>query len=208
MKGISGAQSDISRTHIKMTHLSFRVSEEEDIDNDIIEEQELIELDNVYIKVETNQEGVVKMYYTMNRAKKMKELKDNLKRENIHEIEVKEDIITFKIEPGCYSEISKKFKESVIGDEITDESVGTDSPVGVKMKLEETKGMEEQAGAKVNTQLSWKVTDLRSKEVMTVKLHLYHTRQTMMLQGGKRLGEDDNSATLCKASPSYHEQSY
>lgn len=110
MKGISGAQSDISRTHINMTHLSFRVSEEEDIDNDIVEEQELIELDNVDIKVETNQEGVVKMHCTMNRAKKMKELKDNLKRENIHEIEVKEDIITFKIEPGCYSEISKKFK--------------------------------------------------------------------------------------------------
>ena len=76
------------------------------------------------------------------------------------------------------------------------------------MKLEETKGMEEQAGAKVKTQLSWKVTDLRSKEIMTVKLHLYHTRQTMMLQGGKRLGEDDNSATLCKASPSNHEQSH
>ena len=86
-------------------------------------------------KVETINEEIMKATYTLNKVKKMNEMKDNLKRTNIHEQNKEDDVYTFKIEPGCYSEILKKFKESVVGDEINDESAGTENPVGVKMKL-------------------------------------------------------------------------
>ena len=69
----------------------------------------------------------------MDKIKKMTEMKNNLKRTNIHEENPSKDVYTFKIEPGCYSEISKKFKESAIGDEIYDESAGTENPIGIKI---------------------------------------------------------------------------
>ena len=103
--------------------------------------------------------------------------------------EVYIDVYTFKIEPGCYSEISKKFKESGIGDEIYDESAGTENPIGIKMKLVQAKGLEEQEGARVTTQLYWKVTDLRSQETATIKQFLYNSTQKIMLHGGRMMGK-------------------
>ena len=76
--------------------------------------------------------------YTLDRIKKMKEMKENLKRSPIVESNPEDDIYSFKIEPGCYSEISKKLRESVVGDELNDENVATESPIGIKMKLMET----------------------------------------------------------------------
>ena len=147
-------------------------------------------------KADSVPEEVIKAPYTLDKVKKMNEMKDNLKRTNIHEQNKEDDVYTFKIKPGCYSEIMKKFKESVIGDEINDESAGTDSPVGVKMKLVEVKGIEEQEGARVTTQFSWKVTDTRTLEVAEIKQFLYHSTQTIMLHGGRMMGKK-TTVQLC-----------
>ena len=117
-----------------------------------------VKIDDKKVKFETIPDEIIKAPYKLDKVKKMNEMKENLKRTNIYEQNKEDDVYTFKIEPGCYSEIMKKFKESVIGDEINDESAGTDSPIGVKMKLVEVKGIEEQEGARVTTQFSWKVT--------------------------------------------------
>ena len=148
------------------------------------------------IKVESETEKVLKAPYTLDKVKKMNEMKENLKRSNIHEQNKEDDVYTFKIEPGCYSEIMKKFKESVIGDEINDNSAGTDTPVGIKMKLFEVKGIEEQEGARVTTQFSWKVTDMKSLEVANIKQFLYHSTQTIMLHGGRMMG-NRTTVQLC-----------
>ena len=60
------------------------------------------------IKEEISKEVIMKLPYTMDKVKKMNEMKNNLKRTNIHEENPSKDVYTFKIEPGCYNEISKK----------------------------------------------------------------------------------------------------
>ena len=179
LKGITGAQLSKYnfRKSFKMSHPSFKA----------VSKKTFLNIGNV--KKESSKEDVKQANYTLNRVKKMKEMKKNLNRSNIQEDNPKEDMYTFKIEPGCYSEIVKKFKESGVGDEINDESAGTETPVGVKMKLVAVQGMEEEKGARVQSMLTWDVTDIRSQEKETIQQFLYHTKQTIMLQGGKHMGK-------------------
>ena len=118
-----------------MTSLPFSNMEKEEVDNDVVE----VKAENVKNLNNRN----IKAPYTLNRTKKLRELQDNLKRTNIVEENVQEDLYTFKIEPGCYSEIAKKMKQSTLGDEINDESVDTENPVGIKMKLTAAQGLED-----------------------------------------------------------------
>ena len=99
----------------------------------MIEMEEVIK-DKVEVKVEGAEEKIVKASYTLGRTKKLKEMKENLKRNPIVESNTEEDVYSFKIEPGCYSEISKKLRESVVGDELNDDNVASENPVGIKMK--------------------------------------------------------------------------
>ena len=147
-------------------------------------------------KVEISEAKIIKVNYDMNKMKKLKEMKENLKRTNIQEEKAQDDLYTIRIEPGCYNEIIKKFQSSVIGDEINDESAGSEKPVGIKMKLTDIQGLEENKGARVTTQLTWKVTDLRSQEEMKIQHFLYHSKQTIMLQGGKLMGKK-TTGQLC-----------
>ena len=130
------------------------------------------------VKNESSREEVNKAKFAVKKRKKMKEMKKNLNRSNIHEKKnPKEDKYTFKIEPGFYSKVITKFKESGVRDEINDESAGTETPGGVIAKQVAVRGMEEQKGARVQSMLTWDVTDVRS-----------HTIQPIMLQGGKQIG--------------------
>ena len=54
----------------------------------------------VIIKEEIPNEVITKVPYTMDKIKKMNEMKNNLKRTNIHEDNPSKDVYTFKIEPG------------------------------------------------------------------------------------------------------------
>ena len=52
-------------------------------------------------KVEISEAKIIKVNYDMNKMKKLKEMKENLKRTNIQEEKAQDDLYTIRIEPGC-----------------------------------------------------------------------------------------------------------
>ena len=52
---------------------------------------------NHKIGFKVSEERIVKVPYTMDKIKKLKEIKENLKRTNIHEVQVKKTFTTSKL---------------------------------------------------------------------------------------------------------------
>ena len=122
----------------------------------------------------------------------LKKAKENISRdERITRKLIDDENIKFELQSGVYLEVKKKALELKKGDIISDRDVGVEMKVSyIRRSITKIKKDCPQAS------IHFEVIDHRTQQTTKCVQHLYHTNQTLHLQGGKRLNRNTTTSLV------------
>ena len=134
----------------------------------------------------------IQVKYELDSVLNIKKAKVNLNRStNITRINVDDMNIKFEVHPGIYLEIKDKAKNLRQGMEFED------LELGVKVKVTRTRRSITKKNNDIPENAIWyEVTDTRTGKNTKCVEKLYHTKQTIHLQGGERIGKITTTSIL------------
>ena len=117
--------------------------------------------------------------YELNTLENLKKAKENISRdERITRKLIDDENIKFELQSGVYLEVKKKALELKKGDIISDRDVGVEMKVSyIRRSITKIKTDCPQAS------IHFEVIDHRTQQTTKCVQHLYHTNQTIHLQG-------------------------
>ena len=122
---------------------------------------------------------VKEVKYELNTLENLKKAKENISRdERITRKLIDDENIKFELQSGVYLEVKKKALELKKGDIISDRDVGVEMKVSyIRRSITKIKKDCPQAS------IHFEVIDHRTQQTTKCVQHLYHTNQTIHLQG-------------------------
>ena len=141
---------------------------------------------------EDNKPGQIIVNYELDTITNLKKAKTNLKRSKEFSRKVTDDTnIRYEIHPAVYLEVKNKAKTIRRGTEIEDEEIG------IKVKVTNTRSTKTKVKLEEPEFIIWyDITDVRSGLVTRCTQKMYHTKQSIHLQGGQRIGKTTTSALV------------
>ena len=141
---------------------------------------------------EDNKHGQIIVNYELDTITNLKKAKINLKRSKDLVRKVTDDTnIRYEIHPAVYLEVKNKAKTIRRGTEIEDEEIG------IKVKVTNTRSTKTKVKLEEPEFIIWyDITDIRTGLVTRCTQKMYHTKQSIHLQGGQRIGKTTTSALM------------
>ena len=144
------------------------------------------------VKIESKTEEEIQVKYELDTVQNLKKAKSNLSRgTELKCVPIDDENIKFEVHPGIYLEIKDKAKEIRQGLEFED------AEIGVKVRVSRTRRSVTKKNKEIPENAIWyEVTDTRTGSTTKCVQKLYHTTQTIHLQGGERFGKTTTTAIM------------
>ena len=143
------------------------------------------------IKVEVVDFVVSEVKYELNTVENIKKAKENISRSEVTTRIVTDEVnVRFELNSAVYLEVKKKAEEYKKGHIIIDKEVG------VKMKvLSIRKTLTKLKKETPQLSIHLKVHSKHTQQTTMCQQHMYHTKQVVHIQGGKRLNNTQTTTT-------------
>ena len=151
-----------------------------------------METPDVILVQEDNKPSQILVNYELDTITNLKKAKTNLKRSKEFSRKVTDDTnIRYEMHPAVYLEVKNKSKAVRRGTEVEDEEIG------IKVKVTNTRSTKTKNKLDEPEYIIWfEVTDKRTGLVSRCTQKMYHTKQSVHLQGGQRMGKTTTSALM------------
>ena len=142
-------------------------------------------------KVEVIEEKVIKVKYSLNKVKNLAVAKANASRPvKIEKIDVDDANIRYLMNSGLYLHVKEDMMEYKKGGKETSENGE------ITIEVVKNTAVEDKEENNPETQIKMQVTNNKTNEKTKVVVKLYHTNQSIHLQGGRRMGKVTSTLLL------------
>ena len=135
----------------------------------------------------------IKVKYCLNKIKNLAEAKANASRPiNVKRLTTNDTNIRYEFNSGQYLHIKDELKR------YKKEDTETSEDGNVTIKVEKNSAVEDREENYPESQIKMLIINNKTKEKTSVVIKLYHTNQSIHLQGGRRMGQITSASLLAE----------